>query len=218
MEGGHSPMLAPEAKPTKTESTALKAETQPAAETEAEVDASYVPRPPTPPKSVEASPLVVPSGAGPPSPMLAATAPKERKVSFSAVEAVDAGKAVLDAIDKLAKEAKEAQQHAARLARLEGKLDCAEARSGKMRRRSKDLQDQIMHLMDGSLERAFRQFDLDSSGTLDRGELQEAFRAAGRPISDEQLAKSIKMLDKNGDGVIDLDEFKAIALNCSMQS
>lgn len=34
---------------------------------------------------------------------------------------------------------------------------------------------------------------------------------AGRPASDEMIDKSIKALDTDGDGVVDLEEFKAIA-------
>ena len=154
----------------------------------------------------------------------ACEASKSRKVSFSAIEAEDAGKAaedagkaVLDVIDKLATQAREAEAHAARLARLGTAVPISAERGRTMRRKSKDLQDQMMQLLDGKLERAFKQFDLDGNGTLDKAELKEAFEAAGRAPSDEQLNRSIKMLDKNGDGVIDMDEFKAIALQCSMQ-
>ena len=43
------------------------------------------------------------------------------------------------------------------------------------------------------------------------GGWQAAFEMAGRPASDEMIDKSIKALDTDGDGVVDLEEFKAIA-------
>ena len=43
-------------------------------------------------------------------------------------------------------------------------------------------------------------------------ELQAAYAASGIPISDKNLQKAMKLLDKNGDGVLDLKEFKAIAI------
>ena len=70
--------------------------------------------------------------------------------------------------------------------------------------------------MDGSLEVAFKQFDLDGNGTLDKDELAAAFKAAGQEISEDNLRKAIKMLDTNGDGVLDLEEFKAIAVKVQM--
>ena len=55
------------------------------------------------------------------------------------------------------------------------------------------------------------QFDTDGSGTLDASELKAAFRAAGRPCTDASIRKCMALLDTNNDGVIDLEEFKAIA-------
>jgi len=85
------------------------------------------------------------------------------------------------------------------------------ARALRARRKSKDLQQQAMELMGDELEKAFKQFDLDGSGTLDQSELKAAFRAAGRPCTDSSIKKCITMLDANNDGVIDLQEFKAMA-------
>ena len=66
--------------------------------------------------------------------------------------------------------------------------------------------------MEGTLEKVFKQFDLDGNGTLDYDELSAAYEAAGRDISGSNLKKIIKTLDTNGDGVIDFEEFKAIAV------
>ena len=60
--------------------------------------------------------------------------------------------------------------------------------------------------LDGKLEAAFKQFDKDESGALDLEELQLAYAEAGMQISDAKLAKCIKLLDTNGDGVIDRAE------------
>ena len=59
--------------------------------------------------------------------------------------------------------------------------------------------------MDSTLEAAFRQFDADGNGTLDESELAAAYEAAGRPIPNDKLRRIIKMLDTNGDGVIDME-------------
>jgi Ca2+-binding EF-hand superfamily protein len=65
--------------------------------------------------------------------------------------------------------------------------------------------------MGAKLEEVFKLFDTDGSGSLDASELKAAFAAAGRPADDETIRKSIAALDENNDGVISLDEFKAIA-------
>ena len=68
-----------------------------------------------------------------------------------------------------------------------------------------------MVMMGPQLERSFREFDIDNSGTLDMCELKAAFKSAGRPCTEARLKKLMGMLDTNGDGVLDLQEFKAIA-------
>ena len=67
-----------------------------------------------------------------------------------------------------------------------------------------------------ALEDAFRQFDTDGNGTLSEQELSEAYLAAGIPITDANLSRCIKLLDTNGDGVIDLEEFKSLAVKVKM--
>ena len=57
-----------------------------------------------------------------------------------------------------------------------------------------------------------RTFDLDENESLDAQEIQAACAAAGLPISDRNLQKAMKLLDRNADGVIDLAEFKGIAI------
>eukprot|EP00966_Prymnesium_polylepis_P053079 1228838-Prymnesium_polylepis.1 len=43
-------------------------------------------------------------------------------------------------------------------------------------------------------------------------ELKAACMASGLPMSDKHLQKAMKLLDKNGDGVLSLEEFKEISL------
>ena len=43
-----------------------------------------------------------------------------------------------------------------------------------------------------------------------RQELKAAFRAAGRSCSDGEIKKMMDQLDTNGDGVIDMGEFKVL--------
>ena len=82
------------------------------------------------------------------------------------------GDAVLTAIDELAQMALENEQHAERAERLEKVLGpTAGSMKQKARRRSRDLQEQIVSLMEGKLEEAFKQFDTDKNGTIDGVEL-----------------------------------------------
>lgn len=70
--------------------------------------------------------------------------------------------------------------------------------------------------MGPKLETIFKQFDADGNGTLDHSELKAAFEAAGRPADDETIAAALTKLDTDGDGVVSMEEFKAIAWQCSL--
>ena len=85
------------------------------------------------------------------------------------------------------------------------------------RRKSKDLEDQAMDLMGSQLEKVFKMMDVSGDGNLDEAELKRAYEIAGRPTSDESIKKAIKMLDKDNDGLINLEEFKAIAWQTSIE-
>jgi len=89
-------------------------------------------------------------------------------------------------------------------------------RAPRLRRKSKDLQENFNTLMGPVLEQVFKHFDTDNSGNLDSSELKAAFEAAGRPADEETIASAIKALDTDGDGEISLEEFKAIAWRVSL--
>merc|ERR1719473_2678521 len=90
-------------------------------------------------------------------------------------------------------------------------MGLAPGRTLGLRRKSKDLEAQATALMAGKLETVFKTVDADGNGYLEPAELKVAFERAGLPASDEQIKQSIKALDTNNDGKIDMEEFKAIA-------
>ena len=80
-----------------------------------------------------------------------------------------------------------------------------------------DLSQELGDLGDEMLEKAFKQFDQDGNGTLDADELSAALRAAGcETVDDAHLGKVMKLIDTNGDGLIQLDEFKEIGKKLSL--
>ncbi|KAI0985112.1 hypothetical protein GJ496_001066 [Pomphorhynchus laevis] len=62
----------------------------------------------------------------------------------------------------------------------------------------------------GEIERAFRLFDDDNSGSINIRKLKRVARELGQSISEEEMQSMIEQFDLNGDGLIDIDEFKAI--------
>lgn len=92
----------------------------------------------------------------------------------------------------------------------------AQQTAQRARRKSREIEQRFHDTMAERLESVFRRFDADESGFLDASELKAAFEAAGRPTDDETINQSIAALDTNNDGVINLDEFKAIAWKCAM--
>ena len=66
-------------------------------------------------------------------------------------------------------------------------------------------------LDDDQISAIFREFDTSKDGFIDLGELQAALgRAEGKPVSIEQAADILKLVDENDDGRISLEEFKQI--------
>ena len=92
----------------------------------------------------------------------------------------------------------------------------APARQPLLRRKSRELQVRMMETMEPLLVAVFHDLDTDGSGYLDESEIKAAFVRLGRQASDGQIKKAMMALDTNNDGVISLDEFKAIAVRVSM--
>ena len=55
---------------------------------------------------------------------------------------------------------------------------------------------------------AFKKYDQDDSGAIDKGELGQMLKDLGNELDEEKLQEALNDLDINKDGVVDLDEFK----------
>lgn len=58
-----------------------------------------------------------------------------------------------------------------------------------------------------TLQRAFRLFDKDGSGTIDKEELERITTQMGESLSKDELEQMLKLVDTNKDGKIDYNEF-----------
>mmetsp|Transcript_13242 Transcript_13242/g.31202 ORF Transcript_13242/g.31202 Transcript_13242/m.31202 type:complete len:196 (-) Transcript_13242:18-605(-) len=68
--------------------------------------------------------------------------------------------------------------------------------------------------MDKEIMEAFRSFDVDGSGYLDREELIEALTTMGDgPVDEETVNEWIAEADTDGDGKINLKEFASMMIN-----
>ena len=68
--------------------------------------------------------------------------------------------------------------------------------------------------MDKEIMEAFRSFDVDGSGYLDREELIEALPTMGDgPVDEETVNEWIAEADTDGDGKINLKEFASMMIN-----
>jgi len=87
------------------------------------------------------------------------------------------------------------------------------------RRRTKDLEQEAMDLLNGTLESVFKAADSNGDGTLDRDEVEAAFKKSDAlQISDESLLPILDdILDKNG-GRASFEQFKEIAWKASVKS
>merc|ERR1711998_347522 len=57
------------------------------------------------------------------------------------------------------------------------------------------------------LREAFDLFDTDGSGAVDATELHTAMKALGFEPKEEEIAKMVKEMDKDGDATVDFEEF-----------
>ena len=87
------------------------------------------------------------------------------------------------------------------------------------RRRTRDLEQEAMDLLNGTLESVFKAADSNGDGTLDRDEVEAAFKKSDAlQISDESLLPILEdILDKNG-GRASFEQFKEIAWKASVKS
>lgn len=58
-----------------------------------------------------------------------------------------------------------------------------------------------------TLMRAFKLFDKDNNGTIERAELERITTQLGEKLTDEELEQMFKLVDSNKDGKIDYREF-----------
>jgi solute carrier family 25 phosphate transporter 23/24/25/41 len=58
------------------------------------------------------------------------------------------------------------------------------------------------------LRAMFESIDVDHNGTLDRKELQQAFRKAGLTVSNSKLDNFFDTVDTNNDGVVSFEEWR----------
>lgn len=61
---------------------------------------------------------------------------------------------------------------------------------------------------DWKLRKAFAMFDEDNDNEISHAELKRALSTLGMDYSDKDIKRIISKVDKNGDGVIDFEEFK----------
>ncbi|XP_076083517.1 neo-calmodulin-like isoform X2 [Mytilus galloprovincialis] len=57
---------------------------------------------------------------------------------------------------------------------------------------------------------AFKAFDMDGNGYIDKHELKYTMRRLGENLSDDDIKAMFKEADLNGDGLIDFNEFKRL--------
>jgi hypothetical protein len=89
----------------------------------------------------------------------------------------------------------------------------------RVRRRTKDVEAEAVDLLNALLESVFKAAASNGDGTLDRDEVEAAFRRSGAlPFSDESLLPIMEdVLAKNG-GRASFEQFKDIAWQASVKS
>jgi len=71
--------------------------------------------------------------------------------------------------------------------------------------------------MDEKTREAFRVFDLDGNGFIDKDELKLVMERLGEHLSEEDVSAMFKEADLNGDGQIDFDEFRTLLGSCKLK-
>ena len=57
------------------------------------------------------------------------------------------------------------------------------------------------------LKKRFNELDKDHSGKLEKDEIRDVVKKTNPNVSDQEIDDLIKQADKNGDGLIDFEEF-----------
>eukprot|EP00574_Skeletonema_japonicum_P003658 CAMPEP_0201716630 /NCGR_PEP_ID=MMETSP0593-20130828/2563_1 /ASSEMBLY_ACC=CAM_ASM_000672 /TAXON_ID=267983 /ORGANISM="Skeletonema japonicum, Strain CCMP2506" /LENGTH=569 /DNA_ID=CAMNT_0048206477 /DNA_START=65 /DNA_END=1771 /DNA_ORIENTATION=+ len=65
-------------------------------------------------------------------------------------------------------------------------------------------------MTDEQIDRIFKTIDTDASGTIDADELKTALDDMGMKLSEQCVASMLKVVDENGDGVVDILEFRTL--------
>ncbi|KAK1744405.1 hypothetical protein QTG54_004938 [Skeletonema marinoi] len=65
-------------------------------------------------------------------------------------------------------------------------------------------------MTDEQIDRIFKTIDTDDSGTIDADELKVALDDMGMKLSEQCVASMLKVVDENGDGVVDILEFRTL--------
>ena len=73
------------------------------------------------------------------------------------------------------------------------------------------LTERLIGLQLKSIAGVFKAVDTDNSGDVDREEFRKAMNRLGLGLSWEQIGQCVDVLDKDGDGVVSLKEFMALA-------
>lgn len=63
------------------------------------------------------------------------------------------------------------------------------------------------------LRDAFKVFDTDDSGAIDRKELKRLMKKLGQQLTEAEIDAMMSEVDENGDGEISFEEFKALMQN-----
>lgn len=58
-----------------------------------------------------------------------------------------------------------------------------------------------------SMRQVFREFDVDGSGEISKGDLRKVFAEMGRNLSQEEVDRMMANADVDGDGTMNYDEF-----------
>lgn len=65
------------------------------------------------------------------------------------------------------------------------------------------------------MQELFHEIDADQSGAIDVLELGECLRGRGFTLSQEVVTRLVRYADKDGDGMLDVEEFQSVMQRAS---